>query len=353
MPRYRVAQVGCGARGRIHLDSWLALPDNFEVVAVCDLDEDKMRQVAEERGLDIPRYIDADRMLADTKPDVFCFSTQPDVRLEMVELAAKHGVKGMVFEKPMATTPSDAKAMLDLCRENGIRAAVSHQHKYLTSFQAAKAMVDSGGVGQVHRIDASCQAWLSQLGTHYVDYVLWMNNGGRAKWVVGHIHSRQGLDDSHPSPGYVMGQIALENGVRSYVEFGGLSAKFVPSDVFWFDNRLTAYGNKGFVWCECDGRWGACCEATGGRELVEQGEGWIVQERTRLQPLFAGDLADWLDDPAKVHPCNIDITYHGYEIMEALCISALDHCRVDLPLDPTAVGNTLERLRAELPDCPV
>lgn len=353
MAKYRVAQVGCGARGKVHLDGWLASPDLFEVVAVCDLDEAKMRGVVEQKSMNVRTYTDADRMLSDTKPDIFCFSTQPDVRVEMVELAAKHGVRGMTFEKPMATSLADARRMLDLCHDHGILAAVCHQHKYLTSFEAAKAMVDSGGVGKVHRIDASCQAWLAQLGTHYVDYVLWMNNGGRAKWVVGHIHSREGLQDSHPSPGYVMGQIAFENDVRSYVEFGKLSAAFLPPEVFWTNNRLTAYGNKGFAWCETDGRWGACCEATGGREIVEQGDSWLVQEATRLQPPFARDLATWLDDPAKVHPCNIDITYHGYEIMEALCLSSLDHCRIDLPLDPSAVGNTLERMRAELPDVPI
>jgi len=353
MAKYRVAQVGCGARGGVHLDGWLASPELFEVVAVCDLDEEKMRRAVEQRSLNVSTYDGADRMLAETKPDIFCFSTQPDVRLEMVELAAKHGVRGLVFEKPMATSLREARAMLNLCRENGIRAAVSHQHKYLTSFERAKAMVDSGGIGELERIDASCQAWLSQLGTHYVDYVLWMNNGGRAEWVVGHIHGRQGLYDSHPSPGYVMGQIAFENGVRSYVEFGKLSKPFLPPEVFWTNNRLTAYGSRGFAWCETDGRWGACCEATSGREVSEQGESWLVQERTRLQPLFAKDLATWLDDPADVHPCNIEITYHGYEIMEALCLSSLDHCRVDLPLDPEAISDTLERMRAELPDNPV
>ena len=34
------------------------------------------------------------------------------------------------------------------------------------------------------------QAWLSQLGTHYMDYILWANGGSRARWVVGHVHGR-------------------------------------------------------------------------------------------------------------------------------------------------------------------
>ena len=74
--------------------------------------------------------------------------------------------------------------------------------------------------------------------------------------------------------------------------------------------------------------------------------------RTRLQPLFAADLADWLDEDARLHPCNIEISYHGYEILEGLCISALDHRRVDLPLDTSQCVDIFARMRRELPDCP-
>ena len=77
-----------------------------------------------------------------------------------------------------------------------------------------------------------------------------------------------------------------------------------------------------------------------------------AQERYRIQPLFARELADCLDDRSQLHSCNIEITYHGYEIMEALCISALEHRRVDLPLDRGDRYDMFERMRRELPDCP-
>ena len=352
MNRHRVAQVGCGHRGVVHLDGWLALPDVFEVVAICDLDEAKMRRAVEDRGLSTPTYTDADRMLAETRPDLFCFSTQTDVRLGMVKLGAKHQVKGLVFEKPMALSLAEAWEITRVCREHGIKAAVSHQHKYLTSFQKMKEIVDAGDIGKVARIDATCRAWLMQLGTHYVDYVIWANNGCRATWVVGHVHGKELLADSHPSPDYTMGQIAFENGVRAFVEFGNLAPSYLPPERFWMDDRLTLYGDKGYVWCDTDGRWGAFTAASSGKLLYEEGDNWNVQERTRLQPLFAKDMAAWLDDPGKPHPCNLELTYHGFEIMMALCLSALDYRRVDLPLDPAACGDVFERLRRELPEKP-
>ncbi|MBL7134748.1 MAG: Gfo/Idh/MocA family oxidoreductase [Phycisphaerae bacterium] len=352
MKKHTVAQVGCGGRGKVHLDGWLRNQERFEVIALCELDETKMKQAAAERGISPALYADAEKMLADTRPDVFCFSTPPAVRLSLVELAAKYSVKGLAFEKPMATSLAEAELITRLCREHGIKAVVSHQQKYLTSLQKVRQLVDAGEIGEVYQITADCQAWLAQLGTHFMDYILWANGGSRAKWVVGHVHGKELLADSHPSPNFTMGQMEFANGVRAVVTFGKLAASHMGKEKFWLDNRLTVYGAHGHVWGDTDGRWGAFTRRSGGEVIGGEGEGWQVQERTRLQPLFAADLADWLDDDARPHPCNVEISYHGYEILEGLCISALDHRRIDLPLDTSQCVDIFARMRSELPDCP-
>lgn len=352
MKKYRVAQVGVGGRGKIHANAFLQLSKRFELVGLCDLDQEKLKAYANDNGL-LPNilYVDAENMLAETKPDVFCFVTQPHLRLPMVELAGKYNVKGLAFEKPMATSLKEAWNITKLCRENNIKAVVSHQHKYLTSLQKAKEIVDAGDIGEVSYVNATCQAWLSQLGTHYMDYILWFNNGSHAKWAVGHVHGKKALNDSHPSPNYTMGHVEFENGVRSFFEFGKLSASHMPSEFFWVDDRLTVYGTHGYVWADANGRWGAFTKSSQGKVIGEEGDSWGIQQSTRLQPLYLDELADWLDDDSKVHPCNIEISYHGYEILEAVCISAMDHIRVDLPLDPGKCEDIFQRMREELPEC--
>lgn len=358
MRRYRVAQVGVGNRGMVHVNGFLALPERFELVAVCDLNAERLRERLAGKGIPAT-YSDAEQMLAETRPDVFCFVTPPSVRLDLVRLAAKYEVKALAFEKPMATSLQEAAAIRDLCRDHGIKAVVSHQQKYLTSLQRVKRVAESGRIGQVTHLEAHCQAWLSQLGTHYMDYLLWVNGGHRACWVVGHVHGRGKLTDSHPSPDYVLGQVLLANGVRATLQCGYLAPAYMAKAAFWVDNRLTVYGTHGYAWGDTDGRFGALTMGSGGQIVREDapgydparpGAGWGAQERTLLQPLYLRDLADWLDDDTRVHPCNIDLSYHGYEILEGLCISALDHTRVDLPLDPSACGDALDRLRAELPE---
>jgi predicted dehydrogenase len=341
----------------VHLHAFLELSDRFDLVAVCDLDESKLAERLTGKGIPAT-YTDAERMLSETRPDVFCFVTWPSVRLELVELAVRYGVKGLAFEKPMATSLREAVAIRDLCREHGIRAVVSHQQKYLTSLQRVRRTVASGDLGQITHIEAHCQAHLSQLGTHFMDYILWANGGHRAQWVVGHAHGPKMLSDSHPSPDYTLACVRFENGVYATLQCGYLAPAHMNKASFWVDNRLTVYGTHGYAWGDTEGRSAVLSKASAGEVLTEAGpgydparpgSGWATQERSLLQVSYLRDLADWLDDDAKVHPCNVDISYHGYEILEGLCISALDHTRVDLPLDPVRCVDINERLCHELP----
>lgn len=199
MARYRVALLGCGDRGRTHLMGFAANSDRFEVVAICDINQQLLQQVAAKFGIG-RTYTDADKMLSAEHPDVFCFCTQPDVRLEMVKLAVKHKVKGLAYEKPMATSLAECRQMVELTRRAGIKAVVSHQIKYGGHFQQVKGIIDSGQLGRIHTIHATSKGWQLYWASHLLDYMRFFNNNAEAEWLVGAIHGKGKLDDSHPSP---------------------------------------------------------------------------------------------------------------------------------------------------------
>lgn len=343
MKRYTVAQVGAGKRGKIHLDGFSKIPDRFELLALCDLDEQKMQEAAQRFGVPAT-FTDAEEMLAEVKPDVFCFVTQPDLRLPMVELGARHGVKAIAFEKPMARSLAEARAIVRTCEGAGIKAVVCHQQKYVSSFRAIKRLVDAGEIGTVVRLHAEMRGGFLGIATHFMDYMLWMNGGARAEWVTGHVHGNK------RAPDYVLGQMRFENGARGGIECGYLSAGHV--DPVWLDCRLTVYGTHGYAWAETDGLWQAFTRSSGGEILREQGIHWIEQERDLIQEPYLRDLAAWLDDDAAVHPCNLDISYHGFEILEGLCRSAIENTRIDLPLPLQAAGDAFEKLRSTLQEVP-
>lgn len=351
MKKHSVAIMGLGVRGKTHLKALLENGDRYEVVGLCDIDEAKMKSVAEMNGLSCPLFTDVEEMLKATKPEVFVFVTYPNLRLSMIELAVKYGIKAVSLEKPMAESMKEAKAMTELCVKHGIKAIVCHQQKYLSQMQEMKKKIDRGDIGQVLKLHAETQPWLAQLGTHYTDYIIWANGGHRAKWVVGHVHGPATLKDNHPSPDYLLGEIGFENGARGYIECGYLAERHNPEMYADSDNRLSVYGTNGWVWAETDGFWGECSKATKGEYVTGKDPGWYHHQEKKIQTPYYSEYADWLDDEAKVHSCNIETAYHGYEILEGICLSALNNTRVDLPLTDFDYESVLERMQRELPEC--
>ena len=266
MGKIRVAQVGCGGRGKVHLEGWLAQAERFDLVALCELDAARMGSVVEEFGLDVAQYADADRMLAETEPDLFCFVTRPDVRVAMVELAAAHRVRGLAFEKPMALSLAEARRIVDLCRGAGIKATVCQQHIYTSSFQQLKRVLDAGEIGRPTEIHATTSGNLSDRGTHYTHYLLWAGGFAQPQWVVGHVHGRTQLQDIHPSPDLCLVRLELAGGVYGLGEYGGLAPRYDSGDA-WQVNRLTVRGTEGTVWAENTGIWGTLSRATSGEPV--------------------------------------------------------------------------------------
>ena len=144
MSKYKAVILGAGSRGRTHIHAFKANADRFDLVAACDLDKSRMEEALGEADLSMPIYADADEMLSAVKPDVFCFITQPDVRIEMIKLGAAHGVKAMAFEKPMAITLEEATQIERICVDSDIKTIVCHQHKYAGHWQKVKEIVDAG-----------------------------------------------------------------------------------------------------------------------------------------------------------------------------------------------------------------
>jgi hypothetical protein len=64
-------------------------------------------------------------------------------------------------------------------------------------------------------------------------------------------------------------------------------------------------------------------------------------------PPYIQDIAEWMDDPIKVHPCNGESAYKGFEIMMAICRSAVQCGKISIPLGPGEPE--LEALERALP----
>jgi predicted dehydrogenase len=356
--RFRTVIIGQGERGRIHLHGLLKNDNLFEVVGVCDRKSENLQKSTEIYGVSRNKiFTNADRMMQVTAPEVLVFATMPHIRLPLVEMGIKYGVKGLLFEKPMATTISEAAKILDICRNNNIKAGICQQHKYLRSFDQIRKVLSTGELGEICEIRVSCKAHASQLGTHYIDYMIWSNGGFKAKAVVGHVHGNYYLDDSHPSPDYIFGQIAFENGVRGIIECGYFSPQRAQYETaftrdpgeaaFWTDDRLTVNGTKGYAWAECGGRY-ACFTGSTAPEIVSGDYGdFFDHEQFYAQERYTAEYGRWLNGEGDFS-CNIETAYHGFEILEAIYRSALNFTRVDMPLSLINRDDTMDCLKSRL-----
>ncbi len=324
--KYRVAVYGTGKRGKVHIETFHK-DGRFEVVAVCGRDRAKLDAAAQLAGH--PRaYTDLAQMLREAQPDVFCFCTPPSVRLPMIRAGVEHGAKLIAYEKPMATSFREATEIMETCSRAGVRTVVSHQIKYGGHFQKTKEIIASGALGRIHTVYGSTLGWLLQMGTHVVDYCRYFNGEAEAEWVFGQAQGREKLTDSHPSPDYVFGEIQFANGVRGIVHIGSQAPDVPEVEYFWHKVRIGAQGTEGFAEALIGGGWRAVTRDSDG---PISGPGcWNAQLD---QPPYIRDIAKWLDDPSQVHPCNGESAYKGFEIVMALCRSAMERRPVKLPLD--------------------
>lgn len=359
MGKIKVVVIGLGDRGCVHIYGLQGNNDEFDIVGICDIDNERLTAAAKEYNIDENKlFNDADTMLLETKPHVMVFATMPHLRIPFVEMAVKYKLKGLMFEKPMATTLKDAKYITQLCNDNNIKAVVCHQQKYLDSYIKMKQVIDSGEIGDIVRITAHTQAHASHQATHYIDYLLWANGGIKASSLVGHVHGAFYLKDGHPSPDYILGEIAFENGVRGSVECGyftkqhsihntGFDYNIAESD-FWTDARIMVYGTKGYVCGECNGRFTVFSSYTSPNVNSEKFPDFFEGQQFIAQVRYTKDFADWIRDDEKIHPSNVNLAYHGYQILEGIYKSAMDNTRIDFPFDDDVKYDMMERLENTL-----
>jgi len=334
--KYRVMVVGMGKRGMHHAQAFQANP-RFEVVGVCDIDSNRLEAAASK--FNASKGMDASQVGSKVKPDVFCFCTLPSLRIEMIRAGIQSGARLIAFEKPVALNTREGFQVKKLLAESRVKAVVSHQHRYGVHYRKVKEIIDSGALGRVHTVYGSAPGWMMHLISHLIDYMRWYNQESEAQWVMGQAAGRLKLGDLHPSPDYIGGFIQFVNGVRGIVECGAGAPDVPEVDYWWRKCRIGAQGTDGFAEVLTGGGWRAVTK-TG----VSSGGGCMNYDLD--MPPYVQEMADWLDDDVKVHSCNFQSAYAGFEIMMALCRSAVQGGQVALPL--TEAADELEMMKDHL-----
>jgi predicted dehydrogenase len=145
--RLRVAVVGAGI-GKHHVYAYQGLPDHFEVVAVCDIDQDKARDLAE--TCNVPRaFFDLDELCRVDELDVIDICTPSHLHYAHTLQVLEAG-KNAICEKPAAGSLKEADELIAAEAKSDKRIMPIFQYRFGHGLQKLKYLVQQGISGPAY-----------------------------------------------------------------------------------------------------------------------------------------------------------------------------------------------------------
>ena len=200
----KIGIIGCGgiANGK-HMPS-LKKIKNVQMVAFCDIIEERAVKAAEEYGVEGAKvYTDYKELLKDRDIEVVHVCT-PNRSHAFISIDAMEAGKHVMCEKPMAKTYKEAKDMLDASERTGMKLTIGYQSRWRADSLYLKKMCEDGELGEIYYGKAialrrrAVPTWgvflneyeqgggpLIDIGTHALDLTLWMMDNYKPKMVVG------------------------------------------------------------------------------------------------------------------------------------------------------------------------
>ena len=148
-PKLRVALLGAGKMAVQHAAA-IRLCEGAELVAVAD-PVVPPEDIRARFGPDVATFTTPGALLESVKPDVVHIVTPPDSHADLARLCLESGAHVYV-EKPFALTLVDARSILDLAAEKGLRACAAHQVLFQESARAYRQFIPI--IGDVRHVES-------------------------------------------------------------------------------------------------------------------------------------------------------------------------------------------------------
>jgi predicted dehydrogenase len=142
----KIGVFGVGHLGKFHLNNWREIND-ITVVGFYDPDDQAAAEVSEKYGL--KRFTDADELVANS--DAIDVVAPTNFHFPVCEKAIRKG-KHVFVEKPLANTMDEARQLVKLAKEAGIKFQVGHVERFNPAFLAIKEMPLNPMFIEVHRL---------------------------------------------------------------------------------------------------------------------------------------------------------------------------------------------------------
>lgn len=142
----KIGVFGVGHLGKFHLNNWQEIA-GVEIVGFFDPDDNNAVEVAEKYSL--KRFYEAAELMDIC--DAIDVVAPTNHHFTICEMAIKKG-KHVFVEKPLAQTMDEARLLVQLAEESGIKFQVGHVERFNPAFLAIKGMALNPMFIEVHRL---------------------------------------------------------------------------------------------------------------------------------------------------------------------------------------------------------
>ena len=309
---FKVSIISCGMiANSAHIPAFKQFNDDYEIIAVCDVNETAAKETAERHGIS-RYYTDAKEMIEKEKPDVVSVCVPNCFHKEYTIMALEHGAN-VLCEKPLAFKYSDAIEMFECAKKNNKVLMACQSMRFTPDRLAAKEYIEENGLddiyygelsrirrrgipfwGTFHMKKISCGGAFVDIGVHMLDALVWLMGNPKVKSVSAvtmqnHKNEIGSLEGSGALTGKVdiarkfnpdemdvedfsCGQISFENGAKVFFKVAWAANMPESSDI-----RLVGK-KKGIYLPECKVYFG------------EDGEETIKEKEIPYDTPFAGHI---------------------------------------------------------------
>jgi predicted dehydrogenase len=245
--------IGCGRIAQRHAEH---IHKQGKLVAVCDVIEDKAREMAGKYGAAC--FKDIDVFLAGSKEMDVVAVCSPN------GLHAAHTIKALragfhvLCEKPMALSVQDCGEMINAAERANKRLFIVKQNRFNPPVAAVKKIIDEGRLGKIYSAQLSCfwnrndayykNSWKGTLdldgGTLYTQFSHFID---LLYWIVGDVKTVQSYIGNFAHQGVIEFEDTGVISLRFYNGAVGTINYTVNSHNKNMEGSLTLFGEKGTV----------------------------------------------------------------------------------------------------------
>lgn len=143
----RIGMIGLGSIAGAHLNA-IAESQDFSLAAVCDINEQRAKEISGWMGVRVPYYLDYKEMCEKEDIDAVIINLPHFMHCEASVFCLERGIH-VLCEKPMANTVEECDRMIAASQKNGAKLAIGHVHRFNEMDIAVKNMIDQGNLGKL------------------------------------------------------------------------------------------------------------------------------------------------------------------------------------------------------------